>query len=198
MPRARLLRIRRVEQIMAMPDNTGGWSVAMLDAIPDDGLRREIIDGALLVTPAPSWRHQRIVLALAKRLDDYTRAQGVGHVLIAPADVTFDNRTRVQPDLFVAPLVEGHAPRSFDEVGRLLLVVEVLSPTTARWDRRDKRQLYQEQDVAEYWVLDADAAVVERWRPDDERPEVLAEHIEWHPAGAAAPLDLDITEVIAG
>jgi hypothetical protein len=53
-----------------MPERTAGWSVAMLDALPDDGLRREIIDGELLVTPAPSWRHQRVVLALAKRLDD--------------------------------------------------------------------------------------------------------------------------------
>jgi Uma2 family endonuclease len=180
---------------MAMPESTS-WTVAMLDALPDDGLCREIIDGELLVTPAPSWRHQRVVLALATRLDAYARAEGIGSVLIAPADVTFDSRTRVQPDVFVAPLAEGRAPRSFAEVERLILAVEVLSPATARWDRRDKRRRYQKESVPEYWVLDADAAVVERWRPGDERPEVLADRVEWWPEGAAKPLAFDIMDVV--
>jgi Uma2 family endonuclease len=101
----------------------------------------------------------------------------------------------VQPDLFVPP-VEGRAPRSFEEVGRILLAVEVLSPATARWDRRDKRRLYQKRHVAEYWVVDADAMVVERWRPDDERPEVLTDSVEWHAAGATQPLGFEIREIV--
>jgi Uma2 family endonuclease len=148
------------------------------------------------VTPAPSWRHQDVVAALLTTLRAYLRAHRVGHVVVAPADVTFDNRTRVQPDLFVAPLVEGRRPRSFEEVGQLLLAVEILSPASARTDRRDKRRLYQRQDVAEYWVVDADAAIVERWRPGDERPEMLTEHIVWHPGGAAERLTIEISEII--
>jgi Uma2 family endonuclease len=181
---------------MAMPESAARWSVDMLDALPEDGMRREIIAGELLVTPAPSWHHQDVVLALAKRLDDYVRAQRVGRVLVAPADVTFDGRTRVQPDLFVVPLVGGRAPRAFEEVRRLLLVVEVLSPATARWDRREKRRLYLERDVAEYWMVDIDAAIVERWCPGDQRPEMLVDRMEWHAAGAAAPLVLDIADIV--
>jgi Uma2 family endonuclease len=182
---------------MAMPESPGGgWNVAMLDAVPDDGLRREIIDGELHVTPAPSWRHQDVVLALSTILRAYLQTHRVGHVLIAPADVAFDVRTRVQPDLFVVPLVEGRRPRSFEEVGHLLLAVEVLSPATARTDRRVKRPLYQREGVDEYWMVDADAAIVERWRPGDERPEVLSEQIVWHPAGAAHPLTIEISEII--
>jgi Uma2 family endonuclease len=181
---------------MAMPESIGGWTIAMLDAVPEDGLRREIIDGELHVTPAPSWRHQDVVAALFVILRAYLQVHRVGHVLIAPADVTFDSRTRVQPHLFVVPLVEGRRPRSFEEVGHLLLAVEVLSPATARTDRRAKRPLYQRQGVEEYWMVDADAAIVERWRPGDVRPEVLIEQIVWHPAGAAQPLTIAIAEII--
>ena len=181
---------------MAMPEITGGWNVAMLDAVPDDGLRREIIDGTLYVTPAPSWRHQDVVGSMFTSLRAYLRAHPVGHVVVAPADVRFDDRTRVQPDLFVVPLVEGRRPRSFEEVGHLLLAVEVLSPGSARTDRRDKRRLYQRQRVAEYWVVDADAAIVERWRPGDERPEVLTEQIVWRPDDGAEPLTIEISEIV--
>jgi Uma2 family endonuclease len=110
--------------------------------------------------------------------------------------VTFDVRTRVQPDLLVVPLVDGRRPRSFAEVRHLLPAVEVLSPTTTRTDRRVKRPLYQREGVDEYWMVDADAAIVERWRPGDERPEVRTEQIAWHPSGATKPLTIAISEII--
>src|SRR6185312_12215292 len=102
----------------------------------------------------------------------YLREQSLANVYFAPADVHFSDDTVVEPDLFVIPLVEGRRPRSREEVGRLLLVIEILSRSTARADRTVKRQKYQGEGVPEYWIVDGDARLVERWRPADDRPEV--------------------------
>ena len=72
-----------------------------------------------------------------------------------------------------------------------MLAVEVLSPSTARRDRREKRRLYQ-RFADEYWIVDLDARLVERWRPGDVRPEVLDETLSWQPAGAVEPLVVDL------
>ena len=177
---------------------TREWTVAEVLALPYDGRRYELIDGGLyisgtlvtgdeipgpseLVTPSPSWVHQRAVLGLAKRLDVYLRERRSGTVLIAPADVELAEGSVVEPDVFVVPLVAGRAPRTWQEAGRLLLAVEVLSPGTARVDRVTKRRLYQRHGVPEYWIVHVDARIVERWRPGDDRPEMLEERLEWRP-----------------
>ena len=69
--------------------------------------------------------------------------------------------------------------------------VEVISPGSARGDRGPKRELYQ-RHVPEYWIVDLDAALIERWRPGDERPEILRESLEWKPAGASSAFVLEL------
>jgi Uma2 family endonuclease len=98
----------------------------------------------------------------------------------------------VEPDLFVVPLVNGRSPRDWQEAGRLLLAVEVISPGTARVDRVIKRQLYQQERVPEYWIVDVASRLIERWTPDDARPEILAERLAWQPDPARAPLEVDL------
>jgi Uma2 family endonuclease len=169
----------------------------MVRALPDDRNRYEIIDGELFVTPAPSVVHQRAILQLALRLAPYLKAERLGEAIIAPADVEFAPDTMVEPDLFAVPLIVGPPPRSWTEVGRLLLVVEVLSPTTARADRVGKRALYARNRVPEYWIVDIDARVIERWRPDDERPEVLSDRIEWQPDPARDALTIGLVDYFA-
>jgi Uma2 family endonuclease len=71
-------------------------------------------------------------------------------------------------------------------------VIEVLSPTTARADRHVKRRLYQRERVPEYWIVDVDARLVERWRPEDQRPEILAEQLAWQPEPSQPPLVIDL------
>jgi len=164
---------------MSMPAATD-WTAERVRALPDDGKRYEVVDGELLVTPSPRLLHQRALGELLFRLAEYVRETGIGEVFFSPSDVEFDSRTMVQPDLFVVPLNEGRRLRDWSEIQRLLLAVEVLSPSTARYDRLTKRRVYQRQGV-EYWIIDIDARVVERWRPGDERPEILAERLEWQP-----------------
>ena len=74
------------------------------------------------------------------------------------------------------------------------ICVEVLSPSTARADRQVKRRLYQREGVREYWVVDPDARVVERWRPEDDRPEIVTSILTWQPEPSAPAFELDLAE----
>ena len=173
------------------------WTVEEVQALPEDGMRYEVVDGELLVTPAPTWTHGEAVQELQYRLRDYLRAVGVCHVKAAPADVVLGPRTLVQPDLFVVPLVDGRRPDDWTQAGRMLLAIEVLSPGTARRDRILKRDLYQRLPVPEYWIVDVDTRAIERWRPDDRRSELLADRIEWRPEGTHEPLVIDLAGYFA-
>ena len=176
---------------MAMAATTR-WTADMVRALPDDGKRYEVIDGELFVTPSPALRHQDAVFEMASLLRPYVNEHRVGRVFVSPADVTFRDGSLVQPDVFVAPLIDGRRPRDWSEVTALLLAVEILSPSTARADRQVKLRLFRRQRVPEYWIVDVDARVVERWRPEDERPEILTEHLEWQPDSSHPPLVIDL------
>jgi Uma2 family endonuclease len=194
---AELRRAAEEAHSMAMPQITpaqGQWTVEDIRRLPDDGNRYEVIDGVLYVTPAPRLVHQDAVAALHRLLHAYIVGHPVGWALQAPADIVFGPQDGVQPDLFVAPLVELRRPASWKEITRLLLAVEILSPSTASRDRREKRRLYQ-RHAGEYWIVDLDARLIERWRPGDVRPEVLDETLEWQPAGATKPLVIELPAV---
>jgi Uma2 family endonuclease len=70
-----------------------------------------------------------------------------------------------------------------------------LSPSTARFDRTVKRPFYQRVGVPEYWIVDLDARLVERWRPSDERPEIIIGKLAWRPDGAQSELLLQLEEL---
>ena len=182
---------------MAMAQPSGNWTADLVRALPDDGNRYEVVAGQLLVTPSPSWRHGDAVAAMYLILHQYCRAHRLGHVKIAPQDVEFDARNMVEPDVFVVPLVHGAKPLEWADVRRLLLAIEVLSPGTARHDRFTKRHLYQAQGVPEYWIVDVNTRMVERWRPGDERAEFLADTLTWQPDPAVPPLPIDLPAYFA-
>ena len=94
----------------------------------------------------------------------------------------------------VVPLREGKLPRERPEFGIPLLIAEVLSPSTALNDRITNRRRFQASRVGEYWIVDVDGRVIERWRPDAERPEILAERVEWQPRPGIPPLAIDLSE----
>jgi Uma2 family endonuclease len=100
----------------------------------------------------------------------------------------------VQPDVFVVPHDEARS-REWSRIRSLLLVVEVLSPTTARADRFTKRRRYQEAGVPLYWIVDDAEQRAEVWTPDAELPVIEAERLVWHPAGAGSPFVLELAEL---
>ncbi|MGH7529162.1 MAG: Uma2 family endonuclease [Gemmatimonadales bacterium] len=180
-----------------MSQATERWTAEMVRALPDDGNRYEVIGGALCVTPAPSPDHQRAVAALLVPLAQFVKAHRLGDALTSPADIEFDEEDLVQPDVLVAPLVDGRRPKQWSDIKTLLLAVEVLSPSTARADRTIKRRLFQRVAVPEYWIVDVEARLVERWRPGDGRPEILTDALTWRPAGAPDALGIDLPTLFA-
>jgi Uma2 family endonuclease len=73
---------------------------------------------------------------------------------------------------------------------------EILSPASRRYDRVTKRRRYQAH-VPEYWIVDLDARLVERWRTGEARPEILDASLEWLPGGAAESFRLDLPAYFA-
>ena len=173
------------------------WTAAEVRALPEQpGKRFEVVDGDLLVSPGPSFAHQRIVLEFQLLLAPYLRTPPVADLLGGPAEIEADAHTLVQPDVFVLPRPGGRNPREWSDVGRALLIIEVLSPTTARHDRVTKRRRYQALG-AEYWIVDPESRLVERWMPNDERPQVLDAEITWTAEGAARPIVIDLQALFA-
>jgi Uma2 family endonuclease len=127
---------------------------------PDDK-RCQLLDGELIVAPSPTSRHQTIAGQFFVALNQFVAENGLGRTWIAPLDVVLSDHDVAQPDiLFVsndrsgiitAPNIQG-APD---------LVVEILSPATAQYDRGYKRTLYGRHGVREYWLVDPDAETVE-------------------------------------
>jgi Uma2 family endonuclease len=177
-----------------MPRVARRWTREEVLRLPEDGNRYELLDGELLVTPSPGYVHQWAVLRLYDRLQPYVKEHRLGAVALAPADLDLRSGQLLQPDLFVAHLLEGRQPLHWSETGIPLLVAEVLSPATALYDRNRKRLRYQQSGVGQYWIVDTDARLIERWLPDDSRPEILTERIEWRPDPAFPGLVIDLEE----
>ena len=177
---------------MHMPTVRRRWTVDDLHDLPEDGNRYEVIDGELFVTPAPPFKHQRAVMLIMPLLADYLTREPAGEVFVAPADVTFSSTRTVQPDVFVIPFADGRRADRFEDVGKLLLAVEVLSPSTARADRVSKRVMYRDEQVPEYWLIDLDTRCIERSTPADARVDIVIEQLEWSPDGAKAPFRVDL------
>jgi Uma2 family endonuclease len=166
----------------------------MVRALPDDGNRYETVHGELLVTPAPRPLHQIVLERVRGALWHYVERHPVGLLLSSPADLSWGPDILVQPDLFVVDLEEARA-LEWARMQTLLLAVEVLSPSTARYDRFTKRRLYQEVGVARYWIVDPAARAVEVWTPGDTFPATEDTRVTWHPSGAAVPFALELAEV---
>ena len=188
---------------MGMPAHARRWTAAEVRELTNESRpwpRYELIDGELLVTPAPRPVHQIAVSELLRRLADYVDAERIGMTLTSPADLELEAGTVTQPDVFVVPSAysrDDSPLREWSQVRGLLLAVEIVSPNSVHYDRVTKRTFFQRVGVPEYWVVDLDARAVERWRPEERAPEVLRERLEWRPAGSAAPLLLDLTALFA-
>ena len=185
---------------MAMPHTARRYTVAEVLALPPDGNRYEVVDGELLVTPAPRFRHQQTAARLFDALRAYLRPLGLADcVLFSPADITWgvdpdEADELVQPDIFVVP------PDQLGEwqgMARLALVAEIVSPSSGRADRVVKRKAYQRHGVPIYWVVDPDAALIEVWTPEDDRPRIVTDVLTWRWDVDAPELRIVLEELFA-
>ncbi len=147
---------------------TTGLTYKDLEAFPEDNFRRELIDGELIVTAAPSTRHQDVVLKLGARLLAYCEARG-GKVYVAPTDVFFSDVNVVEPDvLFVRAEHVGKVERKFVRSAPDV-VVEVSSPSTRRLELQRKLELYERFGIPEYWLVDLESDRIEVYRLQEGR-----------------------------
>jgi len=192
--------VRRAEHIMAMPAAQRRWTAGevrqLIAESPLSTPRYELVEGELLVTPSPNAPHQRAVFLLARALDDYLERNPIGEMYTSPFDVELEPDTIVQPDVFVLPPREADRVRKEMPARELLVAAEVLSPSSSRGDRVTKRPLYGRR-VPEYWILDLDARLVERWPLHARQPEIIVSILEWQPTDAAEPFRLDLASYFA-
>lgn len=130
-------------------------------ALPDDGKRHELIRGEFVMTPAPGSRHQWVVFRLARILADHADRRGLGTVWISPIDLILDDSTTVRPDILFLARGREELMRKRGAEGAPTLVVEVLSPTRTAHELVVKRELYFENRVPHYWIVDPDRRTLE-------------------------------------
>jgi Uma2 family endonuclease len=106
--------------------------------------------------------------------------------------VEFTDDSAVQPDVLV--ILDSQQDRLTEArfYGPPALVIEVVSYSSKRTDRLDKRQLYQEESVPEYWIVDTEARRVERWLPSATTPQIVIGILPWQPVATVEPLTIDL------
>ena len=127
--------------------------------LPDDE-RCELIDGELITMPSPKEIHQRLLLLLGAKWLWFALERGLGSVYIAPFDVILSEFDVVQPDLLFVSNARSGIITEDNVRGAPDLVVEILSPSTADYDRITKRELYERYGVPEYWLVDPYAKTI--------------------------------------
>ncbi len=116
--------------------------------------RFELIDGELILVGSPNTAHQTAVLNLATRMNSFVKEKNLGRAFVAPFDVVFSDTDVVQPDLvFVSKEREGIIT-SANIQGTPDMLVEILSPSSRSRDWSEKRELYAQYGVQEYWIID--------------------------------------------
>lgn len=165
-----------------------------LARFPGDGQRYELLDGILLVTPAPGEDHQvvatRLAIALGSRLPPEIQVTAPGVVLHGTA-------TQLQPDVLVYR-GEGPIRQHWREPRALWLAIEVLSPSSRIYDREFKRDAYLALGVIEVWLVDLEERAVYVSRGDGTREERHAGRLTWLGPGLHEPVSLDLGQVFAG
>lgn len=135
-----------------------------------EGVRAELIQGEILMSPSLKPRHQRIIGNIFVAVRAFVEERDLGRVFISPLDVHLPTGNVVQPDLFVVLKANEHIVRDWVR-GVPDLVVEVLSPENPERDRLVKRDLYAANGVKEYWMADGDVPAIEVLRLSGNRYE---------------------------
>lgn len=139
------------------------YTHADLMQMPEDGKRRELIDGELYVTPSPVNYHQKILLNLTGAFWKFLESHPLGELRFAPLDVILSEHDVVEPDLLF--VLNEHRDILQDWVrGVPDLVIEILSPSTEARDRGIKLKAYARHGVGEYWIVDPNAQIIEIYR----------------------------------
>ncbi len=140
---------------------TTGLTYADYCALPDDGLRYEILEGLLVSEPSPRVPHQVVAANLLLALSPYAKSHDLGKVFIAPVDVILSASSVVVPDLVFVSRDRLGIVNDRGLEGAPDLIVEIISPSTARRDRVAKLRLYARHGIRHYWLADPETRILE-------------------------------------
>src|SRR5689334_10247005 len=180
---------------MAMAVSVPRYTISDLDRFPNDGSRYELLDGVLLVTPAPSNAHQVIVNRLQFRLTQAVMAHGDAQV-VGPGAITVLPRTQLQPDILIYP-ARYPIDSKWEEIDEHWLAVEVLSRSSRVYDREIKRDAYIALGVQEVWLVDRWDRTVEVTRARGPG-EIVRDMLHWRVPTLALEIEISLTDVFAG
>jgi len=181
--------------MVMLASDTPVTTVEQLLALPEDGMRHELLRGAHVMTPGLRMEHQDGQWVLTRRIANFVEPLAHLRGYQPPSDILLGPDTLVQPDISVFRIDPSNPPKSWNQLDAPELVVEILSPGTAGRDRGAKREIYQAAGVAEYWIVDIDSRLIERWTPEDERPQILRDKIEWQPDERGDVLLIELKEI---
>ena len=179
---------------MVMPLPVPRLTIDMLDDFPDDGTRYELLEGMLLVTPAPSYAHQIVATRLATML---TNALAGDAQVVAVGAIQRGKDTQLQPDVLVCP-PEFRPTLNWRDIRGWWLAVEVLSPSSRLYDRDVKRGAYLALGVREYWIVDPGDCSVEVWSRAHNEPRRATELIVWQPTALGREIVIDLRHAFRG
>ncbi|WP_340691145.1 Uma2 family endonuclease [Hydrogenobacter thermophilus] len=129
-----------------------------------EGSPYQLIEGELIMSPAPSPEHQRVSIRLSSKLFNLLSKSKKGEVLYAPVDVYLNEENAYQPDIVVV-LKDGKAKLTERGVeGPPDMVIEILSPSTAYYDLTEKKEVYERVGVKEYWIVDPKRKAIEVYK----------------------------------
>jgi Uma2 family endonuclease len=180
---------------MAMAISVPRYSIADLERFPNDGSRYELLDGVLIVTPAPSHAHQIIANRLQFRLTQALVVPGFAQV-VGPGAITVPPSTQLQPDILVHP-ARYRVDSKWEEIDEQWLGVEVLSRSSRVYDREIKRHAYTALGVQEVWLVDRWKKVVEVSRASAPA-KIERDVLHWHLPTLELDVEILLIETFAG
>lgn len=180
---------------MAMAVSVPRYTVDDLERFPDDGNRYELLDGVLLVTPAPRFAHQviatRVVVQLSNALADKARA-----IVVGPGAIVAPPGTQLQPDVLVCQARFG-AELKWADITEHFLAVEILSHSSRIYDRDFKRAAYFALGVQQVWLVDIADRSIDVWTAPDAHV-VEREVVRWRVPTSDVVVTIDLRDLFAG
>jgi Uma2 family endonuclease len=126
--------------------------VEVFESLPE-GTLCQVINNELIMSPAPSSKHQKVVRDIAFELYSFVKKHSLGEVLFAPVDVYLDEENVYQPDIVFISNQQIHILQEKIN-GAPDLIIEILSPGSAKYDEKEKKAVYERSGVKEYWIVD--------------------------------------------
>lgn len=180
---------------MGMAATIPYYTVEDLEHFPNDGNRYELLDGVLLVTPAPGARHEIVVARITNILMNAVQTSGDAFVFGRGA-VSFPPRTQLEPDILVVP-ARLPSTDKWQDVSEQWLAVEVFSRASRIYDREFKRDAYLNLGVREVWLVDRHERSVEVSR-EPGKYETVRDVITWRVPTLDVDVRVELSEVFAG